>query len=239
MTSPVNFNSAQMIIKQAYINAGLIAAEGQEPSSEQLATGMNRLNALINLIQTQGLKLWTNTDLSVGLVAGQNLYTFGPSAGISMTRPLRAPMGYYLDSNGNRRPLDLISRQEWNTLSTVSQQGALVSYFVDKQQTSLNVYVWLTPDSTAATGTLHLILQQQISNAVGMLDTINFPVEWTQYLWWALGDQLSVGQPDSIVARCKGEAESARLMLEGWDVEDAQTFFTPDSRGIYANRGFC
>ena len=237
MTTPANFLNAYGIISEAYFNAALVG-EGQTPTSEKIAFGMNKLNRMVQLKQTKGLKLWTNTDLAVTLVAGVNLYTFGPSGTIIMTRPIRAPMGYYSDVNGIRRPVDPISRQEWNTLSQVNQLGAINNYFVDKQQLSLNVYTWLTPDTGAATGTLHLILQQQITYNASLLDSINFPIEWGQWLTWGLAQQLAVGQPDSIISRCKMEADSAEAILEGWDVEDTVTFFTPDQRGMYSGNSF-
>lgn len=235
MTTPTAFLTAQGVITEAYFNACLIG-QGQTPSSEQYAGGMNKLNRMVNLKQTKGLKLWTNLDLPVVLTAGLNLYTFGPAGTIIMTRPLRVPQGlsYYSDVNGIRRPIELLSRQEWDTLSQVSQQGQINSFFVDKQQLSLNVYLWLTPDAEAATGTVNLILQQQITNAVGLLDTINFPIEWSQWLVWGLAEQLAIGQPQVIVDRCTMQAGTAEAILEGWDVEDAQTFFTPDQRGAYA-----
>lgn len=237
MTSPTDFLNAYGIITEAYFNAALVG-QGQTPNSEQIASGMNKLNRMVNLKQTKGLKLWTNIDFPVTLVAGQNLYTFGPTGTVNMTKPLRAPMGYYTDSSGIRRPLEPIARSDWDTLSQITQQGQINSYFVDKQQLTLNVYTWLTPDSTAASGTMNLILQQQITNVVGLLDTINFPIEWSQWLVWGLAQQLAIGQPDSIVQRCKMEADTAEDILEGWDVEDAQTFFSPDPRGAYVGYGF-
>ena len=237
MTTPTNFQNAYGIIVEAYFNASL-TGEGQTPSSEKSAFAMNKLNRMVQLKQTKGLKLWTNMDLPVTLVAGVNLYTFGPGGTVVMTRPVRAPMAYYSDVNGIRRPIEPISRQEWDLLSQVNQLGAINNYFVDKQQLSLNVYLWLTPDASAATGSLHLIIQQQITYNTSLLDTINFPIEWSQWLTWGLAQQLAVGQPDAIVARCKGEADIAENILEGWDVEDTVTFFTPDARGAYGGNSF-
>lgn len=237
MTSPTYVNSAAHVIDEAYFNAGILGL-GNVANSEQYASAMNKLNAFVNLIQTKGLKLWTNQDLQVTLIAGQSLYTFGPAAGIVMTRPLRVPMAYYSDASGIRRPLSVISWNEWITLSQISQQGAINSVFVDKQQVALNATMWLTPDAPAATGFVHLILQTQISNAVGMLDVLNFPIEWFLALSWGLSCELAVGQPAEIITRCESKKAEYLNLLEGWDVEDAATFFTPDPRGAYNASGF-
>ena len=238
MTLPITIGTAVAVIKQAYQNAGLIPMEAAEPSSEQYANGMNRLNMMIQFWQTQGLKLWTNVDYPLGLTQGVNFYSFGLVGTVSVTRPLRVPFAYFTDSTGIRRPLEMISRQEWSTLSQVNQQGAPNSIFVDKQQTTLNVYVWLTPDAVTATGTLDLVLQSQIVYAAGLLDTLNFPVEWALALVWGLSEQLAIGQPPTIVQTCNMNATLYRTALENWDVEDASTFFTMDHRGAYSNYGF-
>ena len=237
MTTPAYNGSVIRVIDEAYVKAGLVA-QGNSPNSDQYATGLNQLNSLVSLLQTQGLKLWTQIDLAVMLVAGQNLYQFGPGLGINMTKPLRAVYGYYQDSSGIRRPLYPISWQEWTTLSQVSQQGQINSFFVDKQQTQLNVYFWLTPDTTAAAGTAHLVLQTQLTQGVALTDSVSFPVEWFTFLTWALACELAIGQPEAIIVRCEGKKREYQTMLEGWDVEDAQTFFTPDARGAYVGYGF-
>ena len=78
MTTPTD-NTPLVIITDAMLDAGLIKL-GQIPSSEQLATGLRKLGDLVNYMQTQGLKLWLNYDLSITLVAGTALYKLGPAA---------------------------------------------------------------------------------------------------------------------------------------------------------------
>ena len=53
MTTP-NSNTPISIISDAYFDAGLLQ-EGQAPNSEQITSGMRKLQDLINLLQTQGL----------------------------------------------------------------------------------------------------------------------------------------------------------------------------------------
>src|SRR5690349_10579390 len=134
MTTPA-LNIPEAIINTAMRFAGKLA-EGQIPSSEQYQTYFMDLNRLINLWQTQGLKLWLQTDLSITLVHGQggpgNPYVIGPGGDVNMTKPLRIQQGYYLDNSGNRRPIYPLSWQEWMTLSTTTQQGQISQYFVDK-----------------------------------------------------------------------------------------------------------
>jgi len=239
VTTPNN-NTPAAIIKDAYQDAGIIQ-QGDTPNSEQLADGLRRLTDVINFEQTQGLKLWVNTDTSITLVAGTGTYLLGPTASggtVDMTKPLRVVECYYLDSTGIRRPLIALSWRDYVQLSQVDQEGAINSYFVNKQELVLSVFFWLIPDTTAATGTGHVVLQEQITGPISLTETMNFPIEWRMFLHWALADELATGQPQAIMDRCQQRAERYRDALENWDVEDASTSFAPDSRGQYWGQRF-
>ncbi len=211
-------------------NAGLLQP-GEDPNSEDLATYMGRLNDLINLWQTQGLKLWLEEDIEVPLVAGQRMYQLGPDGDVDMVKPTRVKEGYFVEASGTtRRPLMPIARQEDTTLSNVTQTGPINSYFVDKQQLTLDIYFWLTPDAQAVLGETHLIIQNQVVNFISLTETMNFPQEWFMALHWGLADEICTGQPQAIMDRCAARAVAYRTALENWDVEDADTRIHPDSR---------
>ncbi|CAB4120872.1 hypothetical protein UFOVP2_40 [uncultured Caudovirales phage] len=239
MTTPSAFNSVRALIDRAYVNCGLIAA-GSQANSQQYADGLNRLNERVNFLQTKGLKLFTNVDTPMALVANAGTYVLGPGAslGVAMTKPMRVPLAYFLDVSGNKVPLTPISWQELSILQTANQFGTPVNYFVDKQETQLNITLWPTPDSTAATGSVHLILQTQVGQGVLLTDAISFPQEWFNGLSWDLADELATGQPAAIVLRCAMKAKEFIEALEGWDVEDAQTFLTVDPRMTYGSSDF-
>ena len=221
----------------AYKDAGLIQ-DGDEPSGEQYADGLMRLNDIANLWQTQGLKLWLNQDLGVPLIAGQGNYTIGPGGSVDMAKPLRVIEAYYLDNTGIPRPLVVLSWDDYFRLSQVNQIGQINSYFVNKQQLSLNLFFWNIPDANAALGTVHLLVQNQITQMVSLTDTTAFPLEWSMGLRWGLADELATGQPQAIMDRCEKRATAYRQALEDWDVEDAPTSFTPDQRALYATSSF-
>ncbi len=236
MTTPASYTPAA-IINDAYFDAGLLQ-EGQVPSSEQYVTGMRKLLDIINLWQTQGLKLWLNQDRAISLTEGQGTYTLGPLGTVAMTKPLRVVDCYYMDPNGIRRPLVPMAWSDYTRLSQVNQKGQLNSYFVNKQQSVLSVFFWLLPDALAAQGQAHLVLQEQVQNFTNLTETVNFPIEWRIALRWGLADELATGQPQAIMDRCQQRAQAYRTMLEDWDVEDASTRSAPDSRGLYSTGGF-
>jgi hypothetical protein len=230
-TVDTSYGTPYGIISDAMRDTGKLR-QGQDPDSETLAEYMRRLNKLVNFYQTQGLKLWLIQDLPVTLTAYQALYSFGPTGTTVMAKPLRVLDGsYYLDIYGTQRPLIPMAYNDYKMLSQVSSPGALNSYMVDKQIPNLNVYFWNTPDPFAASnGQAHLIIENQITNFIQITDNMQFPIEWSLLLEWGLADQTCTGQPSSVIARCAMMEMKYREALEGWDVEDASTSFSPDQR---------
>lgn len=230
MTAPAS-NTPNAVIADAMSEAGLLR-EGATPTPEQYAKYLRRLIDLINVRQTQGLKLWLNVDTNVPLTAGQAVYTFLPGGNVDMTKPLRVLEAYYLyTATNSHRPLTPIS---WNDLVMLGQtgtltgnQGTISQYFVNKKQSSLEVTFWLCPDTNeAANGSVHLLLQTQVTNPTMLNETVSFPIEWRLALVWGLAAEICTGQPADVIARCEGKAGVYWGMLEGWDVEDAPTRFT-------------
>lgn len=234
---PAASNTCYGIIDDAMHDAGLLQ-EGEDPNSEQLATNMRRLCDIVNLYQTQGLKLFLLEDLSIPLVNGQSTYTLSPGGSVDMTKPLRGLQGYILSTVGNiRRPLTVMSWDDYMRLSQVTgNDGMINSFFINKQAYTLNVFFWNTPDSVEATNTAHILIQTQAANPAMLTEDMSFPQEWRIALRWGLAADICTGQPDSVVRRCEKRAEEFRTMLEDWDVEDAPTRFVIDSR-MYGSRG--
>jgi hypothetical protein len=172
------------------------------------------------------------------LVAEQATYTMGPGGNVNGVKPLSVIQAYYLTSTGSRQPLTILSRDEWTRLSQTNLLGPINSFFPDKQLTFLNVSLYNTPDAQAATGTVHLITRVSASNFSLSTDTIGLPVEWYIALRWALADELATSQPKEVQDRCAQRAGAYRTALEGWDVEDAPTYFQPDMRMQYNSGRF-
>ncbi len=231
-------NTAYGIIHDALHDNGKLG-RGDTPNSEQLSDCLRRLCDIINLWQTQGLKLFTWRDLSIPLVVSQGSYTIGPSLDVDMTKPLRALQAYVLTTTGAiRRPLTPLSWRDWMQLSQVTgNDGTINSYFVDKQATYLNVHFWNSPDATEAVNTAHLLIQQQATNPINLEENVSFPQEWRIALRWALADDTSTGQPETIMQRCAAKASQFRDMLEDWDVEDTETRFSPSTQMSAYNEG--
>lgn len=228
-------NTVYGIIGDAMHDAGLLE-EGQDPNSEQLATFMRRLCDIINLWQTQGLKLFLQEEVTVALVASQAEYTLNTGVGVEPPKNLRILQGRVVQPSGVIRPIYSVSWQEWNLLAQPSE-GTITAYLVDKQATSLNVKFWNTPDAQEATNTVVLLVQMQADNPFNLTSNVSFPQEWRIALRWGLADDICTGQPQAIMDRCAERANLYRMMLEDWDVEDTATSFAPDQRSGYGVAG--
>lgn len=232
----ITSNTPYGIIADAMFDAGLLE-EGQQPNSEQLTSNFRRLNDMINLWQTQGLKLFLLQEISIDLIASQNTYTVNPTPGTVPSKHMRIIQGRVQQIPGDNRPIYPISWEEWNRLPQL-QEGSVTGYFVDKQPTSLIVKFWNTPDVQEAINTVVLLVQTQVINPINLEQSMQFPQEWRLALRWGLASEISTGQPQAIMDRCDQRAEVYRSALEDWDVEDAPTMFAPDFRGAYPTRSF-
>jgi hypothetical protein len=240
MTTPATDNTGYSIISGAMWKACLLP-EGEDPDSEMIAKHTRVLNQLVNFIQTQGIRLWLQQDTAITLTAGTGLYTLGPAGTVPMTKPTQVTDQYYLYSTANgatRRPVFRISRQEWDMLSITTQQGPITQIFVDPQQLTLNVNCWLVPDANEATGTLHLVLRQQVTNFVGFTDAMNFPIEWAMALEWGLSKEICQGQPAAVIQRCDGMAAYYLQMLEEWDAEQETSIKPQPDQRLFNRRRF-
>ena len=226
MAAPL-FNTPDRIITTAMRVSGLLQ-KGEVPDATDYADYLPRLVDLVNLWQTQGLKLWLNSIVVIPLTAGQALYSLGPAASYLTTKPMRVLEAYYVLTSGNSYPLSSLAWVDYNLLANTLQQGALNSYFVDKQQTNQVVAFYMVPNAAAASGgNIELLVQKATTNFATVNDTLNFPQEWYIALYWGLAAEIGNGQSDKVINRCKMNAEQYRTFLEDWDVEDVSTIFSP------------
>lgn len=235
MPQQVDFNTPERIIREAMLDAGLLQW-GEDPTSEDYARYMGRLNDLVNLWQTQGIKLWVNQTVLVPLSVGVASYYLGPFGSIVSQKPPRVLFGVYVDSGGRRRELGSLSWQEYHSLTDRSAQGPVLAYHVDKGVADTRVSFWRVPDASATTGSVELLIQAQIANMVSLVDAMSFPQEWYIALRWGLADEICSGQSQATQARCEMKAKEFRQALEDWDVEDAGTRFVADGRGQGGSR---
>lgn len=221
---------AATVIQKAYQNAGKIQ-RGGFPSTGQLADGLSTLQDIVAYEGTRGLKLWLETEVPITLMAGKQSYSFMPGGDISQIKPYRVKEASYVDSGGAVRPLTPVSREEWTMLTNRQSQGAINQYFVEKLFDRMNVYFWYIPDAPTAQGKVLIVLANQAQSPVLFASDTRFPPEWALFLQWRLAQELATGMSQETVTRCDQMTGMYREQLEGFDVEEAPTYFTVDTQG--------
>jgi hypothetical protein len=235
--------SAGNVIELAMRDAGYLD-HMEAPGSEDYRQYIGRLNNLINFEQTQGLKLWLQENISFTPVLGQQSYAWGPNGDIQMPRPTRIIEGFFtfpLSATSGiqtRYPLQQLSRQEFNQLGVLNVAGIPNSFYIDKQQVNLIVWLWLNPDAFTAQAMVTFVTQVQINQLISITDNMNFPIEWFQFLHWALACEIDSGQPSAVQAKNESMRDYYRTALENFDVEDTSTYLQADPRVLLSTGRF-
>ena len=220
---------------------------GTTPDADTMANASMSLDLLIKQMSMEGLKMWKNTELVIPLTAGLTTYVLGGAASTLMydsldllhtpltDKPLKVIQGFYRNvqtSSYQDTPVLLVSKEEYNRLSSKTQQGTANTIFYDVKKLSGVLYVYLTPDANAqAYLELHLVAQMPLNDtAVGVVP--DFPNEWLNCLVWSLADQLAIeySVPMNYRQEITQRAVMYREQATGWDVEYTPTFFSPDFR---------
>ncbi len=198
------------------------------------------LNLLVKYLMTKGIKLWTIQDLIIPLVADQFAYTILEDTivvgEIDEPKPIKVIQVFLRNTSVTPEldiPVQLISRNQYDFLSSKYTTGTPNSLYVDEQRTSTILNVWPVPDTTIATDyELHLTQQRPIADINDNADIIDFPNEWYNTLVWVLADDIAIEfeVPANHRAEIAAKAAMYKEELEGWDVEYTSTYFQVDMR---------
>jgi hypothetical protein len=196
------------------------------------------LNMLIKDWMTDGIKLWTTTEIVLPLVAGQTSYSIGSDNTNDLVthKPLRLIQAFLRNLSVDPfidMPMTLISEQEYNILGSKFSEGAVNSVYYKPYVNHGIAKVFLTPNTSTATNyELHLNVQRPIEDISGANQTFDFPSEWYQSLRWGLASELAseYGLTTERIAAIISRANSYKDRLAAWDTEYNSTFFQPDVR---------
>ena len=204
------------------------------------------LNLMIKQWMTEGIKLWTVTEYTLPLVASQTVYTIGPtgtSSDLTAERPLRLIQAWLRNTEATPdidTPLQILSKQEYNTLGSKYSTGTSNSIYLNPGKTTSTVYLYLTPDSNAATNyEVIMVVQRPLEDISASGDYPDFPNEWMNSLVWGLADQLAIefSVPANHRQEIMMKAEKYKEQVSSWDTEAESTLFIPNVRN-YNNSSY-
>jgi hypothetical protein len=217
------------VINGALRVLGVIGA-GDTPTPQDYQNCSEALNLYIKQLQTKGMPLWLVEDLPVPMVSGQYVYQLGPTGDVVCDRPLRVVMAFIRSPQGNDTTLEVISRQEYMQQGYKPSQGTPNQIYYDPQLTNGVLYVFNNPNADG--WTIHLQVQQPISDVLTPNATPQFPPEWFNTLKFGLADQLALeyGVPAQVRAEVAQRAAKYEEVMTDWSQEEASTSFSPSNR---------
>ena len=204
-----------------------------------VTNGAQAFNLMLKQWMTEGIKLWTVNEQSFPLQSGKTSYTFGPTlCDFTVDKPMRLIQAWYRNNTVTPvidTPLNIISKQEYNTFGSKFSTGVANSIYLNPGLTTSTVKLFLTPDLLTSTMyKVFMVTQRPIFDIMNPSDIPDFPNEWMQALVWGLADQMALefGLPVNHRQEVMMRAEKYKDQLLGWDVENEPTFFQPDSRNF-------
>lgn len=211
------------IITEALELCGVIQAT-ETPSADDVTSCARKLNMLIKSWVSLGYHIWAQSEATQTLVAGTYSYTLGSNG----NRPWRINDMWLRDSDGLDRPIDLISREEYNALPDKTTQGKPVKAYYDRQKLTGTLKLWPAPDS--ATDTVYYVQQRVLQDFNASTDSPDLATEWGLAVCYNLAKLIApvYSVPSDKLAYIVGMAESTLDDALAGDREDVSVQFTPD-----------
>jgi len=111
-----------------------IYSPGEVVRDADMARGFEVLNDMLDSWSNEAMTTYAYLEQSVVFVPGKYTYTIGVGGDIDAQRPLRIRDGtgaaYILDQTGNRYPLTVIQRDQWNQIGNILQVNANVPMYL-------------------------------------------------------------------------------------------------------------
>lgn len=152
--------------------------------------GLNVLNDMLDSWSLESLMTYQILEQSGALVANKGSYTIGPGGDFNITRPIRINMGtgtaYILDSNNQRYPVDVVSRDQWNLIGNLTVQSNIPNTLFYDPQMPLGV-INLYPQPNVP-NTLYFDSYLQFTAFANLAATVTLPPGYKK----ALQDNLAV-----------------------------------------------
>lgn len=130
-----------------------VYSPGDTMSNADAQRGLSTLNSMLDSWSNESLACFAILEQSGSLVAGTSTYTIGSGGAFNVTRPIRLIDGpgaaYSVDVNGNRYPIDVVPRDQWNLIGNVSSimtSNYPTTLFYDPQYPLGVMNFWPTPN---------------------------------------------------------------------------------------------
>lgn len=163
--------TAQTVINRALRLIGALDPE-ESPTTNETANVLEALNGLIDSWRNDRLIVWSITNVTKTLTAGDGTYTIGSGADINTTRPV-VIKGAYVTQNGSDYPVDVITEEAYRGIVSKTTQSSLPQLvYYDPAVASGTIYLWPVP---SVGNVLTLSVWSPISTLAAAGTTVTLP----------------------------------------------------------------
>jgi hypothetical protein len=125
-----------------------VVGDGQTPSSEDAANGLEWLNDMLDSWSAESLMVYAQVPDVVTLTAGQSVYTIGAGGDFNIARPVRL-RSVTQTVQGVTFPVDIINQDEYDTITLRTLTQQLTRYVLYTNSAPLGTLTfWPTPSAT-------------------------------------------------------------------------------------------
>ena len=229
-------NTTWQLQRDEIINAALRKvgfAEGEVPTSQELADAATALNALIMAWRADGMPVWAMKTYVMSTTAGQQDYEIGVGQPINTPMPMKLTQAIRIETTGGTRvPLNIYTDYDFKQLSNFqSTTGIPVQiYYQPKIQTG-TLRLWPIPDTvTQNQYTIELTYQRPFEEFDNATDTPDFPSYWTRAIIYGLALDLApeYGLPLPDRNDLRAYLKEARDLALSYGTEEGSFRFMPD-----------
>lgn len=207
-----------------------VIEEGKTASSAQITDSLPAFEMYMKGLGKHGLNLWTIATHEETVVSGT--YSFIPTK-----KFLKITDAVYRDYTGEDTTLIPLTREEYWNLSDKDQTGQPTQFYYDPQESAAEskIYVWPSPDATAATATSYFeitgqILLEDVDSEGSGTYTLDVPQEWLETIKYGLATRLAPMYGYPVQERNLLNNEYSLMLKESldWDTEQESIYLQPE-----------
>lgn len=209
-----------------------VIGQGQTPDANQYSDCAEALNIMLKAWEAEGLPLWAIKIQAIPLVAGQRVYSIGPSKDVDTQKPLKLYQSYYRQTSNVDIPMTSLSQSEYNNLGNKTTPGRPIQYYYENLLDYGNLYVFPVPTSSEAGENIYITYQRPFADFDSATDTADVPQEFLRALKYNLAMELALefGYPTQDRNTLLQMAERYRQQAFAFNQEEESLTFQVDRR---------
>lgn len=169
--------TARDMITNAMIELGVLSS-GEEPTADELADGLVRLNSQLKSWQLQGVNLWREDDRSITITAN--------TATVTLPTDVRQVFSARFIGDYERL-LHRWEREDYFSLPVKTSSGDPTIFYVSRDRDGLTAYFWPVP---TADSTVKIECERIVDTVTDATQDVDVPQHAFEACWTALAVRL-------------------------------------------------